>query len=328
MSSFDVQSNPSKNRYLTRQCDFPCEDHGQSILLFRCGNGLASGPGEWIQVDDWTGHQRGFTFHITVLAVRVWRTLLAASIKGKFFNLPCLSTMAKPQLTFLHYVCIELLPIFAYTVPSRYRKLAFAAIAIPTLYVIFFMKIAGTAPFTHILDIGIGMRLAAILLYGVNDLIIHDAQAEYRRIGDKTDVSTRPFLSRLWWSFQVYVNPRGVGWTQELSGLPPKPKESSRYRFLRFLALDLIRLLIIWDINGLIMRINPYYTREQRVEGFERLWRLTYSPGYAINLMVQISMEQSVVAILCLAMGYTRPDEWRPIFGSLKETYSLAKFWG
>ena len=236
--------------------------------------------------------------------------------------------MAKPQLTMLHYVSIELIYLFAYTVPSRYRKLVFAAIAIPILHVIFFMKIAGTAPFTHILDIGIGMRLAAILVYAFNDFIIHDAQAQYRHLGDKSDISTRPFLSRLWWSFQVYINPRGVGWTQELSGLPPKPTETSRYRFLRFLVLDLIRLFIIWDINGLIMRINPYYTRDQKAEGFERLWRLTYSPGYAINLMIQLTMEQRMGAILCLALGYTRPDEWRPVFGSLKETYTLARFWG
>jgi len=236
--------------------------------------------------------------------------------------------MAKPQLTMQHYACIELLPIFSYTLPSRYRKLAFTAIAVPVLYVIFFMRIAGTAPFTHLLDIGIGMRIAAILVYAFNDLILHDAQAEYRRIGNKTDISTRPFFSRLWWSFQVYINPRGVGWTQEVSGLAPKPTETSRYRFIGLLVFDLFKLFIIWDINGLIMRMNPYYTREQRVGGFERLWRLTYSPGYAINLMIQATMEQRMAAVLCLALGFTRPEEWRPVHGSLTEAYTLARFWG
>ena len=235
--------------------------------------------------------------------------------------------MANPQYNFGHHALIELFFIFVYTVrnPTR-QKLAFLVLCGLVVHALLFRRMVGLTPLPF-RDMAAGMRLTTLLVYASNDLLLHNALKDYRYLGDKRDMATEPFFSRLWWSAQVWANPRGVGWTHELKGLPPKPAKTTRLRFIVYLVADLLFWLVVYDLHKIILRRNPYYTREQHVEGWQKLWRL-HSFGYGINMMAEVIMCFRLIAIGAIALGLSKPEGWPAPFGSLKDTHSLSSFWG
>ena len=231
----------------------------------------------------------------------------------------------KPQFTFLHYACIETISILAYAIPSKYRKLGFLTLAIPVFYVFAFMKTSGVAP-VPLGDIGVGTRLVSLVLYASTDFLLHDAQKEYRPTSNNEDISKKPFLSRLWWAFQVWGNPRGVGWTQEVKGLPPKPRETFRLRFIGSLLVNLAFALVAHEVNWAIIRRNPYFKQSQHVEGWEWLWRIG-TVGYGLNVLIQMQVHAAILAIICLFLGFTEPKDWPPHYRSITDAYTVSRTW-
>jgi len=236
------------------------------------------------------------------------------------------ATMLKPQYSLAHHVCLEILFVLTYTIRPSYRKHGFVAVALPALYALCFTKLTGATPGAFI-DMGLGARLGQILLFSSNDFLLHNAQQEYRAIGDTRDIPSAPFLTRLRWAIQVWANPRGIGWTHEAKGLPPKTKETSRARFIKDLVVELVLWMAAYDVNKWILRQSPYYTQGQKLEGWQSLWRLS-ACGYAFNIIIKLGIQRSQLALICSCLGVTEPRDWPQTFGSLKYTYSLATFWG
>ena len=234
--------------------------------------------------------------------------------------------MLKPQYTLAHHVCLELLFVLTYTIRPSYRKYGFVTVAVPALYAVCFMKLSGATPGAFI-DMGLGARLGQILLFSSNDFLLHNAQKEYRAIGDTRDISSTPFPTRLRWAVQVWANPRGIGWTHEAKGLPSKPRETSRARFMTSMAIELVLWMSAYDLNKWALRQSPYYTQGQRLEGGQLLWRLS-ACGYAFGIIIKLGMQRAQLALICMSLGLTEPRDWPQTFGSLKYSYSLATFWG
>lgn len=235
------------------------------------------------------------------------------------------SEVEKPQFTILHYLCIEAISILSYTIPSQYRNLGFFALAIPAFCIFAFFKTSGVGP-VPLADIGIGTRTVSLVLYASTDFLLHDAQKEYRRTGDSQDISKRPFLARLWWAFQVWGNPRGVGWTQEVRGLPSKPKETSRLRFIGSMLVKLAVALVAQEINWAVIRRNPFFKRSQHAEGWEWLWRLG-TVSYGLNVLIQMQIHVTILAIVCLSLGFTEPKDWPPHYRPITNAYTVSRTW-
>ena len=176
-------------------------------------------------------------------------------------------------------------------------------------------------------DMAFGMRGFSLLLYTSSDLLIRDAQKEYRKVGDKRDIPSLPFRSRLWWAFQLAYNPRAINWTNEVSGLPSKPQEKTRLEFIRATFGRACFWIVLDEANKWVLRRNPYFTQNPDIQGWQWLWRL-YSCGYAFNVMTELTLHYCWVMGLVVLLGFTHPSDWPMPCGSLSHTYSLATFWG
>jgi len=230
------------------------------------------------------------------------------------------------KFTVGHHLLLESLFVLCYVIDNRYRKFALPALFTSVFYAAFFMSRVGMNPLP-LGDLAFGMRAFTMLLFTSTDLVIRDAQKEYRRIGDKRDVPSLPFRSRLWWAFQLVYNPRGVNWNVEVPGLPPKPSAKTRGQFAIASLRRLCVLIVLDELNKWVLRANPYFTQAQDVQGWQWLWRM-YSCGYAFNTWIELSMNYCWFMAFVSALGFTEPSDWPMPFGSITDTYSLAMFWG
>ena len=234
--------------------------------------------------------------------------------------------MHKPQFTLGHQFVLEGLFVLCYAIDYRYRKHAFAVLLAASTYAAFFMNRIGSTPFP-LSDLYLGMRGFAVLLFTSADLFLRDAQKEYRRIGDKRDIPSLPFRSRLWWAFQLAYNPRGINWNVEVTGIPPKPTEKTRSEFISASFRKLGLWLVLDEVNVWILKQNPYFAPNPNVQGWQRLWK-AYTCGYAFVTITQLSLNYCWTMIILSALGFTEPSDWVMPFDSLKYTYTLANFWG
>ena len=246
------------------------------------------------------------------------------------FNLLFAMSTNKPQYALLHHFAIEALCLASYTVKSPlYRKAFFIAITAAVGHAIFCANLAGVSGHSPFTDQFIGMRLASLVIFASVDLLIRDAQKEYRHVGDKDDVSQRSFLQRLWWAFQINVNPRGINWTYELtSALPQKPQHKSRLSYAAFAIRDILVLSLLNEVHCLVSHLNPYFDPGvPKIEGNQWLWRL-YSCGFALGLKWIITLEVRLASLVCMALGFTRPEDWPSVMGPVSEAYTVGRFWG
>lgn len=179
---------------------------------------------------------------------------------------------------------------------------------------------------------GLGTRLVAVVMLAVGDLFLSEPQRDLRlrKEKGKKPVSERSFKERLQWSGTLWWCARGVGWEHEPKGgvIPPRPKSRSRSDFVKqqlfWIAVD----LLIYDLNGLMNRANPFYNKTPLpVSGLGHLWRL-YACGYGIMLRLNMSLQYKVLSILCILLGYTEPEDWPPAYGSYLDGFTLKRFWG
>ena len=245
--------------------------------------------------------------------------------------------MTRPRYTLGHHVLLEALFILLYAVP-RLRKLRFILLLLPIAYIFFFMRLPDATPYPYF-DMALGNRFGTILLLSSADFLLlrRDPQEEYRSTEDKRDISRLPFHKRLWWALQVWGNPRGVGWTHQVqSGLPSRPTETSRSRFILKLGREVLTSLILYDINKAFLRRNPFFDPRtvdsiasfNGLWGHRGLWRIHAAIGYSFNLRLEMNHTHKIVALGCLLAGFTQPQDWPDLFGPLSDTYTLGGFWG
>ena len=179
---------------------------------------------------------------------------------------------------------------------------------------------------------GLGTRVVAVIMLAVGDLFLCQPQKDLRMKKDKgkKPVSERSFMERLRWSLTLWWCARGVGWEHEPKGavIPPRLKTKSRADFVRQQLLWIAVDILVFDLNGLINRSNPFYNvAPLPVSGFGHLWRL-YACGYGILLRLNMSMQYKVLSIICILLGYTEPEDWPPAYGSYLEAFTLKRLWG
>ena len=245
--------------------------------------------------------------------------------------------MPQPQYTLWYHFLLEALFIVLYALPGL-GQLRFAILLLPIAYVVFFMRLPDTTPYPYF-DMALGNRFGAILLMASADFLLlrRDPLEEYKALEDKRNIPRLPFHKRLWWAVQVWGNPRGVGWTHEVkSGLPPRPTETSRPRFILKLVREIFTSFVLYDMNKFFLRRNPFFDPRtvdsiasfNGLWGRRALWRIHAAIGYSLNLRMEMNHTHKVLALSCLLAGFTKPQDWPDLFGPLSETYTLGDFWG
>ena len=234
----------------------------------------------------------------------------------------------KPAFSLWLWVAIEVLYILSLAAkPSPYRKLWFLAILAVAYYSLVHTKMYIKDPFS---TMGFATRLSSVVMFASTYILLSEPQQEMKILGDKRDISSRPYRERVWWAWKLWGNPRGIGWTHEPKGgrIPPKPQGMSRRGFVLRQLGWLVATWLLFDINGLINRVNPYYsTPVPQISGFQWLWRL-HMLGFGFNVMLMITIEYQVASIICILLGFTQPEEWPPFFGSVFDAYTVGRYWG
>ena len=214
--------------------------------------------------------------------------------------------------------------------PSPWRKLFLFPITGLLIYAFCFTVVEVGSPLG---DFGVGSRLMAVWLSASADILLSEPQRELRLLGDSRDeVSERPFKQRLWWSFTLWGSARGVGWSHEPRNgvIPPRvlKEDMSRRDFIKRQLWSICLDVLLLDVNMMINRANPFYNiHPPPVSGFQHLWRL-YACGYGFIIRQMLSIEYKGLSIVVVGMGYTRPEDWPPAFGSFSDAYTLKRLWG
>ncbi|PCH44176.1 hypothetical protein WOLCODRAFT_26531 [Wolfiporia cocos MD-104 SS10] len=164
----------------------------------------------------------------------------------------------------------------------------------------------------------LGCQLMDQYLVAGKLLWVTDPLLELRHERDVTHPSKLPFVRRVYWSLCLLSNRRGVGWNCQVANVPPRPSESC-WQFVRKRLLNICRLYIILDFLQL-------YVLSIRPETLAQRW--FYGLGRLSTMMMMMNAQASIVSVVAVATGLSKPQDWPAVFGKLSDAYTVRRFWG
>lgn len=161
----------------------------------------------------------------------------------------------------------------------------------------------------------------------------------------RNTVSGGTFWDRLRFGYRAVFSYRNIGTSDEVKNVPPfstsNPKYiPSRRQFLLHKATIFLTCYTILDlatsgppqpdVNAINFsaRKVPLLSRLSTVSSEDLIIRLATTVGLWVSLYCVIQAGTSLYAFICVALNIDEPKDWRPSFGSLKEAYSVRRFWG
>ena len=190
-----------------------------------------------------------------------------------------------------------------------------------------------------------GLALGTMTSRYFDRLYAHVPEKEFHRINSdasKEDATKLSWPAKLFWAFELYSVTRGVGWDWRVSGIP-KARAQTRGQFLIVRFVKYIAMYTGLYLAGL-------FCQEIRT-GFKDI---SYPPlknlaisltsntvflylfivlTYAITIYSHFGIMTLPLSMLCVGLrlgpqSWQEQESWPPNFGSLKEAYSIRRFWG
>ena len=207
------------------------------------------------------------------------------------------------------------------------RWLIFLPIAIISYYLVCY-----TTTGDVVVDLGLGSAILTQLIVAIDYVLITDVQRDVypkgqppRAMGADVGASLATRFCR---AFSLYSSPRGVGWSFEPSTLP-KPSTKSRFAFVVSRITRVLGCALLAAFASLAINSNPALSgKTASVRDMGWFYHTTGVFAFALGAVTHISLLHSVLAILCVGVGISRPQEWPDLFGSPFNAYSVRRFWG
>lgn len=152
---------------------------------------------------------------------------------------------------------------------------------------------------------------------------------------DIADRGSTPLPYLLFQSVRLFQDVCGV------EARKSKPKLSAyRAKFFRTQATHFALCLaipeLVWLVARYILHGDSWEHGIERDAEFlffestssQLLARLTATIGFWVMVYSLMDAIHRFVSILSVASGYSRPQEWTDLFGSVREAYSIRGFWG
>lgn len=165
----------------------------------------------------------------------------------------------------------------------------------------------------------------------------------YRKGADgPEDPNSLGFLQKLLWSFELFTVTRGIGWNWRLAGIP-KSKQRSRWEFVRQSLMQWVTMYCGVYLTGIIGRnILDNWSTVEKSQLREALVAISCNPvgyvvfvilGSAVTVYSHFGIIMLPVSIACVGLhigpeAWHDPAAWPPNFGSIKEAFSIRRFWG
>ena len=151
------------------------------------------------------------------------------------------------------------------------------------------------------------------------------------------------FSTRFRFGMSAAASFRWVGTKREVKNVPhfsaSDPSYApSRDTFLRHTATRILACYLIIDLMGLgnDEEVNvvyfdstkiPFFTRFSEVSLTELFMRLFATLGAGLGIYCSQEGLQSILAFTAVALGLSKPENWRPRFGAIGDAYTIRRFW-
>ena len=140
------------------------------------------------------------------------------------------------------------------------------------------------------------------------------------------------------------ISSRYISSPYQARNVPPYSTSDPSYIPSRrvFLLQRVATFLISYVLTDLLVRVSqsyrnhivfgksyvPFYTRRDEVTAEEVLIRVGTTIGFWLGAYTSIQAYHSATGLIAVASGLLDPADWRPMFGSLSNAYTLRGFWG
>ncbi|PCH35769.1 hypothetical protein WOLCODRAFT_133975 [Wolfiporia cocos MD-104 SS10] len=172
-------------------------------------------------------------------------------------------------------------------------------------------------------DYSLGCMLMGQLITTFHLLCLSNPLAQFRHESDLVPPSELSFLRRVYWSMCVFFNNRGVGWSYQVSNVPPRPSEA-RWTFVRQQLFAVFRWYLVLDIAQSLQRYCPQLFRH------ETGTRALVAEGlvHRCVTIAIVAVQYTLLSVVCVAAGISVPRDWPAIYGSWADAYTVRRFWG
>ena len=179
-------------------------------------------------------------------------------------------------------------------------------------------------------DLSLGSIFVAQYLIGVDYALLSSPEDLLDYCDrDTSKVSQRSFKNRVQWTLRLYANPRGIGWAHEPTDLPPRPSPSTpRFKFVVSRILYAIGCFSGVGMVGVLSASNPGLTTPGMLLIEAPLhWRALGVTSCGLGAFLVMSALNSMLSAVVVGCGYSSPERWPRLFGSLFELWSIGRFW-
>ena len=137
-------------------------------------------------------------------------------------------------------------------------------------------------------------------------------------------------------------NPRGIGRPWQVKNVPHFSSSDphytpSRTKFLMRTAVNLVLCVLIMDAVTQItptdpevysLQLIPVFGRSKDFSPKELMFRMQSTVIFWLNSALNLEMNVLFAALVAVGTGLNSPQEWPPLFGSVKDLYTIRKLWG
>ncbi|KAJ7617616.1 membrane bound O-acyl transferase family-domain-containing protein [Mycena polygramma] len=174
------------------------------------------------------------------------------------------------------------------------------------------------------------------LLNASDYILLTDVQRELRKLpatqadsgGGREHIEEAPLARRLRWALDLFLSPRGVGWTHSPKRYLPSPGNNvSKRLFIRRRLGTLVRAVLLLDVLNLYVRWSPAYRTGLRMVGWP-VELYVQSDVCALTAYAILEIPHCLLSIMAVATGVSAPEDWPPLFGRVAEGTNVRNFWG
>lgn len=151
------------------------------------------------------------------------------------------------------------------------------------------------------------------------------------------------FSQKAKWAYRVLANPRGIGTEWQIRNLPLFSEAQWVPSRRRFLLTQMVACLGFYFLGDLYSRSLPFIPWQKgdlspdKVKFFRRLGEVTIRElivrmFFFVNMflpqyLLYRAFHSGAAVISVLLLGDS-PADWPPLFGDIREAYSIRRFWG
>ncbi|KIJ41217.1 hypothetical protein M422DRAFT_68273 [Sphaerobolus stellatus SS14] len=148
--------------------------------------------------------------------------------------------------------------------------------------------------------------------------------------GQEQPTPSLSFLDRIKWGVKYSISIRWIGWEMESkAALLPRRTWNSRQKFLFYQFIWAITYGIMLDIALLPITFRPSVSGDPtKTASYPLIWRYMIIGVTPPIACLGLQITYSICSILLVLFDLSNPNEWPPLFGPLKESYTIRRLWG